>query len=98
MGKKAEDFDGQIVPIRIAYLKSSQYGDWELCTHYVQMMNSCINKKFRIANLKPFNHKAKTLSGELILKTEARNWCLRFEPLVESAITRERDFLLSSME
>ena len=94
MGKlEAQNFDMQILAPTQGYYMAMSRGDWETAAHCIVVKNNCIREKNRISDLKPYILKSRKLRDELNNNSNARDWCMRFAPLVEMAVTRERDLL-----
>ena len=104
MGKKAEDFDGQIIPIRMAYLRAADRGAWLLATHYVNMLNKTVRPRNRVkendgkTDMKPFKPRDDDIRQRTNTNEQACAWCFKREPMVEDAVSLERDGLLRGYE
>jgi hypothetical protein len=97
MGKlDSQNFDMQIAQISQAYFIASGKGDWETAAHYLLIKNNTIRQDNRISDLKPFQPKNNSLREELLEKEGYKKWCIKYGPLVEAAVTRERDLLARS--
>lgn len=104
MGKMAEDFDGQISAIRYSYLQATSHGRWDLAPHYSMMMNKSIRPKNRVkenddkTDLRPFKIKSGTLEDRMSSGNQAMAWCMKYQLMIEDAISRERDALLKEYD
>lgn len=96
MGKVIEDFDGQIMPIRNAYLNATGRGKWMLATHYLEMLHNTLPPKARISNL-PEIKIEESLKGELDKETISLKYCRKWMPLIESTIAIHRDQMLRAL-
>ena len=90
----AESFDLQISQVTQAYLIASGRKEWKLAAHYLVLKNATIRGKSRVTDLKPCNPPSKTLRDEHNTEFEYENWCIEYGPIIEMAVTLERDRLL----
>lgn len=99
MGKAAVDLDMMVNQIRYSYLTAASAGNWETAAHFVYILNQTISAKNRITDLKPFEPfkdiRRTLLREELYADFKAKGYCIHNMPLVEAAITRERDMLMA---
>ena len=96
MGKAATDLDLLASQVRQSYLYAASNNNWISAAHFAYVLNQTRSAKRRITNLLPYKPKGIGLRQELIMEKEAQDWCMRFFPLIEAAMTRERDILMSN--
>ena len=96
MGKGIEDPDGQIMPIRNAYLNATSNGKWMLATHYLEMLHNTMPSKARISDM-PIYELGKTFEDVFHQETSAMWYCRKWMPLLESAIAVHREQMLRAL-
>lgn len=96
MGKIIEDLDGQLMPIRQAYLNATLNGKWVLATHYIDLLNNSVPPKARISDLPKFVV-GDTFKDTLHQEDNARFFCLKWMPLLEKSIAVHRDKSIKEM-
>ena len=96
MGKMIEDLDGQLMPIRQAYLNATLNEKWVIATHYIDLLNNSIPPKARVTDLPKFSL-GNSLKETLHQEDNARYYCLKWMPVLEKTISIHRDTALRQM-
>lgn len=104
MGQISESYDVQISTCRLGYIKAISRGDWYLASHFVIMMNKSILPQNRVKENDGSDLKMPSISSagmhlrqRGMIEDNTRRWCMQYEPLVEDAISRERETMLKGI-
>lgn len=104
MGQISESYDVQISTARIGYIKALTAGNLQMAQHFVIMMNKSILPRNRVKENDGSDLKMPTFdSGGMNIRErddvprQMLNWCFKYEPLVEDAVSRERETMLQGI-
>lgn len=94
MGKlDSQNFDMQIASVTTAYFIAVAKEDWELAHHLLSIKHNTLRPTSRINDLPECKQEDRGLKSELKMQTKYKDWCLKYAPLIEAAVTLERDKL-----
>lgn len=88
------DFDSQLMAFRINYSKALGYDQPDDAIHYVKLLWSSLTKEVRDANPLPILKLDNSLRSKLDAPSKKWQWCRITMPMMERAITDNRDKIL----
>lgn len=97
MGKVIEDLDIQINSIRMSYLSAVGRGNWQLGVHFLEMMHNSLPPKARISDFKKLTFRENEFVHYVKANEASLQYCLKWMPLIESAIAVHRDQMLREL-
>jgi|APSaa5957512535_1039671.scaffolds.fasta_scaffold38771_1 hypothetical protein len=90
-----DSLDMQLNMWRDGYKRSIQYENWELASHFVELMNSSVPPPARITDLPNFVPKSTSYRNDIGCNDQAKEYCVYWMAKVELSLSINRDKIVT---
>jgi len=96
LGLIVQSFDAQIQIYRSSYSECFKRQDYLQATHFAELTHATLPPRARISEFESFKVESRDFNYSDKVNAKAFDYCVRWQPLIETAIAMYRDELLSS--
>ena len=96
MGKVQPDLDQRLGRIHQQYLFAKSHGDYETAADFLYELNTTCPQEARLTDMKPFKPRLESTRDKLMVQVQARDYCRRYNGLINSLITDKVIFAVTS--